>query len=816
MMHTRRVHKVLVGLGVATISHLASPLAVAQQEVVTLQASDFANGDKLGDSVAIDGDYAIGGADLADKPGANDAGAAYIFVYDADNLTWVEQQKLQPGDLTANNRFGFSVAISGDVAVVGAPQQGTTGAVYIFRRSGTVWTQEGSKFVGAPNDRLGTAVAIDGNRILIGADQQTNGAGTAYILDYSGGSWGSLQPLPDAGQATGQVGDAYFGGSVTLQGDLAIVGAREKDVGGVDRAGAVYVFLKNGGSWTHEQTLTAGAGDENINDRFGSGVSFSNGTLAVGAPGDDEFGSNAGAVYTFTRSMGGVWGLPEKMIDQDWTLAGDALGTSVSIDDDALVAGAAGSQYASSWQRVGGAWQEDPASPVTPDFGDDFGRSVAISGPRFVVGASGRVGVTAIPGQVGFYLIDQAVNNDSDSDGLSDDDETNIYGTDPGNPDTDGDTLSDGDEVLLHDTNPLSADSDADGSGDAAEIALGTDPNDADTDNDGLNDGDEAAYHTDPHDADSDNDGLDDGPEVALAGGGSCPNPLVADSDGDSFNDGLEQIVLILNPCDADTDHDGIADGAEAGHGTNPNNPDTDGDGLLDGQEVTLAAGGDCPSPTDADSDDDGLDDGDELTAGSGPCDTDSDNDGLNDANEVVFGTDPNDTDSDNDGMFDGAEVDAAMGSGCPNPLDPDSDNDTLPDGAEVTLHTSLCNPDTDGDGLLDGVDPQPLIPAMSPAILACMTLATAGEICDTPTSQFLGPNNITKQARRATLAAHTALAAVAISRHQYAAARALLTTVDKLIDGSSPPPDWMVAGSAKTQVHSDVQNLLTLLDLID
>lgn len=229
-----------------------------------------------------------------------------------------------------------------------------------------------------------------------------------------------------------------------------------------------------------------------------------------------------------------------------------------------------------------------------------------------------------------------------------------------------------------------------------------------------------------------------------------------------------------------------------------------------------MAAGGSCPDPLNPDSDGDGISDGDEVTFGSGPCALDTDDDGLSDDLELFYGTDPNNPDTDGDGLSDGAEVDAAMGSGCPDPLNPDSDGDGLLDGEEISLGTSPCNPDTDGDSLLDGVDPNPLVPDVTPATLVAMTLATAGTVLDTPTTQFLGPNNIVRETRRATMTAKLVLAAVAIHRGQYNAARALLQTVKVQVDGISPPPDWMSAGPAKTTIHSDVQTLLILIDLID
>ncbi|MCB9681686.1 MAG: hypothetical protein H6733_09465 [Alphaproteobacteria bacterium] len=268
-----------------------------------------------------------------------------------------------------------------------------------------------------------------------------------------------------------------------------------------------------------------------------------------------------------------------------------------------------------------------------------------------------------------------APGSDSDGDGLTDADEINIFGTDPGDPDTDddgltdgvevnvvgsnplladtdGDGLSDGDEVALHGTNPLLADTDGDTAGDGVEITEGTDPLDFDSDDDGLGDGRELFLTgTDPLDPDSDDDGLSDGLEVD----GFGSDPLDPDSDGDGLSDGTEALVLGTNPTSADTDADGISDGDEVNvWGTNPFSNDTDGDGLTDFDELFVW----MTSPTDADTDDDDLDDGDEV---------------------LIHHTDPHDVDTDDDGLTDGEEV---FGSRT-HPLDPDTDDDGVIDGQD-------------------------------------------------------------------------------------------------------------------------------------
>lgn len=153
---------------------------------------------------------------------------------------------------------------------------------------------------------------------------------------------------------------------------------------------------------------------------------------------------------------------------------------------------------------------------------------------------------------------------DSDGDGLTDGEETQVYGTDPLNPDTDGDGIQDGVEV--HD-------------------GLCTDPLLSDTDGDDLSDGvGESDAGTDPCNYDTDADGLGDGAEVH---DGICTDPLDADTDADGLSDGTDESAAGTDPCNPDTDGDGLSDGDEVNiHGTNPLRRDTDGDCNDDRAEV--------------------------------------------------------------------------------------------------------------------------------------------------------------------------------------------------------------------------------------
>jgi hypothetical protein len=296
---------------------------------------------------------------------------------------------------------------------------------------------------------------------------------------------------------------------------------------------------------------------------------------------------------------------------------------------------------------------------------------------------------------------------DSDSDGLTDCDEVDVYGTDPFDPDTDGDGLSDGDEVLVYGTNPLEGDTDFDGLDDGYELfVVGTSPIDPDTDGDGLNDGDEVlVYFTDPFEDDTDGDGLDDLYEVSH----SCLDPLVIDDIGDPDLDGLEtwqEFLLGTDPCLPDTDSDGLDDLYEVTHfcldplvddlfddpdgdgletwqevllGTNPCLSDTDGDGLLDGVD-------NCPTGSNSDqANSDGR-------LGNGPFLSGDDNTRPNGPDGLGDACDP---DMDNDGRLDTEEL---AGIGCGGAITEVSDDISYSDGDPPSW-------DSDGDSVLDGVE---------------------------------------------------------------------------------------------------------------
>jgi hypothetical protein len=418
-----------------------------------LKSSNAGAGDCLGYSVAISGDTVVVGApgEGSNSTGVNGnggdnsasyAGAAYVFVRSGG--VWAQQAYFKPSNTGAWDQFGYSVAISGDTVVIGAPYEDSSttgvngnggdnsaadsGAAYVFVRSGGVWAQQA--YLKASNSgaggQFGYSVAISGDTVVIGGpyeDSSTTGvngnggdnsaadSGAAYVFVRSGGVWAQQAYFKASNTGTGD----RFGWSVAVSGGSVVVGAPYEDSnatgvngnGGNNSApdsGAVYVFVRIGASWTQQAYLkTSNHGQDEL---LGYSVAISGDVVIVGSLGDGWPGANAGAAYVFGRSDG-AW-LQQAYLKASNAGAGDYFGYSVAISGDTVVVGAlyedsnatgvngnggdnsavdAGAAYV--FVRSGGSWfQQAYLKASNTGAGDWFGISVAISGDTVVVGSS--------------------------------------------------------------------------------------------------------------------------------------------------------------------------------------------------------------------------------------------------------------------------------------------------------------------------------------------------------------------------------------------------------------------------------------------
>jgi hypothetical protein len=360
----------------------------------TAVASDGSANDNLGYSVAISGDFAVVGSYRDDIGGNTDQGSAYIFVRNGG--TWTQQQQLLAADGAANDSFGFRVAISRDTAVIGAHLNdvggnANQGSVYVFVRSGAVWTQQQQLTAsdGLANDLFGYGVAISGDRVVVGARADSIGGnvaqGSAYIFTRAGTQWSETAKLIASGGAASD----FFGSSVSISGDIVVAGAPNRN----SAQGAAYVFIRSGGSWIQQQQLLAADGA--ASDLFGSNVDVSGETAIVGAHADDVNGVvDQGSAYVFVRN-GTVWTQQQRLTASD-SAASDNFGFSIALEGDTAVVGAyrndvganvdQGSAYV--FERTGNTWSQRRqlvSNPAAPS--DRFGHSVSISGDKIVVSA---------------------------------------------------------------------------------------------------------------------------------------------------------------------------------------------------------------------------------------------------------------------------------------------------------------------------------------------------------------------------------------------------------------------------------------------
>ncbi len=434
------------------------------QQQAYLKASNTDAGDRFGQAVAISGDTLVVGADQEKSiaTGVNGdetnnsrstAGAAYVFVRSAG--VWSQQAYLKASNTGAGDRFGGAVAISGNTLVIGATEESSNatgidgdqanntandaGAVYVFNRTGTVWSQQA--YLKASNseagDRFGRSVAISGDTLVVGSSDGSNatgvngdetdnsaiGAGAAYVFTRTAGVW-SQQAYLKASNTDAIDG---FGSSVAILGDTLVIGASGEDSNaiGIDgdqtdnaasNAGAVYVFNRTGTVWSQLAYLKSS--NSEAGDVFGFSVALSADTLVVGAMGEasnatgvngdqtDNSLSAAGASYVFTRTAG-AWS-QQAYLKSSNPGQGDFFGNSVALDGDTLLVGAqnedsnatgvdgdqtdnstldAGAAYV--FTRSGTAWSQQAYLKASNTGVNNarFGFRVGLSGNTLVTGA---------------------------------------------------------------------------------------------------------------------------------------------------------------------------------------------------------------------------------------------------------------------------------------------------------------------------------------------------------------------------------------------------------------------------------------------
>jgi len=367
---------------------------ILNAQEIKITPGDGAANDLFGDYISISGDYAIVSAPLDDDKG-NSSGSAYIFHFDGS--TWVEQQKLTASDGASNDRFGISVSISDFHAIVSAPRDddkgSNSGSAYIFHYDGSSWIEQDKLTAsdGAAGDEFGNSVSISGNYAIVGVfEDSDNGqrSGSVYMFHFNDSTWVEQQKLTASDGAEGD----HFGWSVAITGDYAVVGTPGDNTNNVFH-GSAYIFHYDGSSWVEQQKLTAsdGAGG----DWFGQSVAISGDNAIVSTQNDDDNGISSGSAYIFNFN-GSSWIEQDKLLASDGA-EDDRFGNSVSIFGDNAIVGSffdddngedSGSAYI--FQYDGSNWIEQEKLLPSDGAEDDlFGIGVSISANYAIVGATG-------------------------------------------------------------------------------------------------------------------------------------------------------------------------------------------------------------------------------------------------------------------------------------------------------------------------------------------------------------------------------------------------------------------------------------------
>ena len=304
-----------------------------------LRANDGVAGDQFGWAVAIEGDRAI-----VTAPGDDGRGSAYGFVW--TGAAWAQRSKIVPQG-TLDGTYGLSVAMSGDRAIVGMSSDTGTiirGTAFVYEASGTTWQQQTQLVAndGQPGDNFGFSVAMSGTLALAGAFRDDAERGAAYVFELVNGTWTQQAKLRGAEVIPGD----RFGRSVALSGDRALIGADEGGVGG-NAGGSAFMFERTGSTWTQRQRLVASdrpAGfADRWDERFGASVALAGDYAVVGAwsarldPSQTSNAVERGATYVF--AFDGTWRETRKITASDWA-PGDRFGFAVALDGEVVFVGA--------------------------------------------------------------------------------------------------------------------------------------------------------------------------------------------------------------------------------------------------------------------------------------------------------------------------------------------------------------------------------------------------------------------------------------------------------------------------------------------
>ena len=374
---------------------ITQAIEIDNVQIETLTAIDPHAGKNFAFSVAMSGEWALVGAHGAHSTNGNtsNSGSAYLFQYTQNG--WEKKQTLQPDNLYNNAYFGYSVAIEGDWLIIGTLGDNTkgqySGCVYVYKNNQGEWQKKQTITANDSenNDYFGRAVALHGHRILVGADGHA-AAGAAYLFEYQEDSDSWQQIIKFQSQGL-ESGD-YFGSALALGSDWLMIGAYgDSDSGSC--SGSVYAYEYSNGQWLERQKLSA---DNAIAyDYFGAAVALEDGCALIGAYGADTPEKNVGGVYVFSLSDGN-WQQSDQLQALDHQ-SGSCFGKSIALNGDWALIGAPNlsqvKKHAGAcylFEQKGGQWFEKTLLSIDQTENSYLGTAVALTDTRILMGANGE------------------------------------------------------------------------------------------------------------------------------------------------------------------------------------------------------------------------------------------------------------------------------------------------------------------------------------------------------------------------------------------------------------------------------------------
>lgn len=360
------------------------------------EASDGSVDDQFGNSVSINGNYAVVGAYRKDVSGHMNQGGAYIFF--RNNGIWTQQAILVSSDGIADDAFGGSVYMgdNADYAIIGAKQvmigaNFQQGAVYIFSRSGTTWTQLAKLTAsdGAESDLFGQSVSMDGDYLIVGAPGYISSSGAAYIF-FKGAGWTTGQAYQAKLTAVGALTGDSFGSDVGISVDQVIIGAPGFDLNPSSQAwGACYIFAKVSNVWMQKARIIGPA----VFAFFGISVTIE-GDYAVAST--TFYNSAKGQAQVYYKGAGWVNDqAPQAILTAPDGVSMDSFGADIYLSNDQLIIGASGVDYTASgnqgaaylFKRTGTSWTyQRKIEDESKQIGENFGSAVSIDGFNVIFG----------------------------------------------------------------------------------------------------------------------------------------------------------------------------------------------------------------------------------------------------------------------------------------------------------------------------------------------------------------------------------------------------------------------------------------------